>query len=106
MSFVEAQVVHQAQHVVDHLETVALRVVRLTARAVAAQVDRDDAVRPAQLIEESAVDPSRTDAEDEAVQQDYGLAFAGNHVANAHAVGIEIAPLVTHGCLSVPRGYS
>src|SRR6476469_8872253 len=89
--------VQQAQNVVDHFEAVSLRVAGLTARAVTAQIHRDNVIRSAELVEEPAVDPSRTDAEDEAVQQDHGLAFARNDVANVDAVGVEIARLGTHG---------
>src|SRR6476646_7896834 len=89
--------VQQAQNVVDHFEAVSLRVAGLTARAVTAQIHRDDVIRSAELVEEPAVDPSRTDAEDEAVQQDHGLAFARNYVANVDAVGGESARFGTHG---------
>jgi hypothetical protein len=73
---------------------------------MAAKIHRSDAVRPTQRVEKSAVDPGRTNAKYETVQQDYGLTFARNQIMNVDTVGIEIAPLVTHGFLSAPRGYS
>jgi hypothetical protein len=63
---------------------------------VTAKIHRDDAVRQAQRSEESAGYPRRSDAEDETVQQDHGLAFSRHRVMNVYAVGIEIAPLFTH----------
>ena len=39
----QPQLIHQAHHIIDHLDPVALGLVRLTAASVAAQVQRDDA---------------------------------------------------------------
>jgi hypothetical protein len=96
MRFVDVQRVHQAQHVVDHLEPVLRRVMRLAALPVATEIERHDAVGLAQCVEEPAVDPGRTHAEDETVQQDDGFALASNHVVNVHAVRIEISRVLTH----------
>src|SRR5262245_223095 len=96
MNSVELQMIYETQDVADRFQAVALGVVRFSALAVPRKIHRNDTVRFAQCIEEPAGNPRRTDAEDEAVQQDDWLALSSSEVVDVDAVGIEVSRLVCH----------
>src|SRR5262249_34287345 len=84
--------VHQARHIHDHLEAIAPRIVWLTALAMTAEVERRNSVGLSQGMEQPAVHPHRTDAEDETMDQDDRHACSFHGEMDTDAVGIEGTP--------------
>jgi len=81
--------VEQAYHVLDELETVFLRVMRLVAAPVASLVQRDHPVCLRQRVQKAREAPIHLGAEREAVEEDHSVALTRIEIPDAYAVRVE-----------------
>ena len=88
----DAEVVEQPHDVARHLAAVGPDIRRLAALPVPAQIQRNDAMRPRKLLGDAAVGP-HLERGAAAVNEEHRLSEAVFHVADRHAVRVEVPVL-------------